>query len=205
MSESQHVERLVIRPSASHTRRALRAVLLFPLICVAILLIGGRLLSLAAAAIVTAGCLAAVAVYMRRLKIVVSPTELTRVGFTGISKRWPRAEIGGVLQARLPDSPAYARAFDNLFVLDHTGHTMLRIRSSIWSKTDMAQLTAALGLEPEGPGPGTFVTVAELARWYPNALPQRERRPWAFSFGVVAAIVGLIIVIGVVLGVATSN
>lgn len=205
MSESTQTGDLVIRPSTAHYKKMLRTTPLFLLIFAVIMVARNGLPGLVIGAITAAITLGLVAIYFKRARIIVTPTTLTRIRLTGIPKRWDRSEVATLVRANMPVAALDTRILDNLFVLDRVGSTMVRLKSSHWSEQDITRLAEALGLVPEGPPSDMAVKPSALAERYPNAVPFYERRPWLFSFGLIAALIVVIVVISLLAAALLSS
>lgn len=134
------------------------------------------------------------ALYMHRVHIVLTPSELIRVGIVR-RRRWQRSAVATAIGVFMPASGMDPRAFYNLFLLDPRGRKILRLRDTHWNKADISRLAEALALpvaDHDQP-----MTGEQFDRRYPNILSFFERRqrvillaslPMGVALGLVIAL-----------------
>lgn len=124
-----------------------------------------------AAAVVGALIAAAWASY-RRTAIWVSPHGLVERGFFGATRRARTAQVGSVIRLDLYRSNSLDTS-PQLFVVDHDGRLLLRMRGDYWEDADLDAVAPSLGVaETRRPTP---VTLAELRASEPQLLYWFER------------------------------
>lgn len=124
--------------------------------------------------------------------IWVSPDEISERGFFGRKFTFARAEIGSIVMAEQYGSSG-ADPVPQLFVADHDGKQLVRMRGQFWSRESMETVRSSLDF------PATVldeaVTSRELARTYPGLLYWFERHPVRaalFFTAVVVVVAGLV-------------
>lgn len=119
--------------------------------------------------------------------IWVSPDAISERGFFGRKATFPRERLGSVVIAQTQSSSS-SEATPQLFVCDHEGRQLVRMRGQFWSRENMELVRSILDL------PATqvddTVTTRDLRRDFPGLLYWFERHP------VLAALVftGLVVV-----------
>jgi hypothetical protein len=180
---------LIIRPCTDQYKQMLKTTPIFLIGIVVFFSLREGVASLILATVTAVVCLVIVYFYFRGVHVVVTENEIGRSGFTSRRRMRPRGDIGTVVTATVPLSVVDTRTADNLFVLDHAGRRIIRLRSTHWSHDDMARVIDRLGIQPVGYG--EVVSAKRLSRDFPKALPLIERRPWLISVAMVVAIVVL--------------
>ena len=126
-----------------------------------------------------------------RVGIWVSPTTITEQGFftrTHLRKE----ELGEAIYVNTFHG-GWIETVPQLFLCDHEGKQLLRMRGQFWPKESM--LSVASTLEIPYTEIGRDVSTAELHAAYPGLLYGFERRP------VVAGALAVAVILGVVVGI----
>ncbi|NDL60043.1 hypothetical protein [Phytoactinopolyspora mesophila] len=142
------------------------------------------------AASVAALALAAVAQFLHRERIVVSPTHIRAVRPIGWPRKRARSDISTVVSVRVA-APSGSQAHRNLLLLDGRERLIARLKTPHWTPDDMRQLVRWLGVSPHELE--RTVTAKQLGRRFPRAVPLAERYPFAAN-----AAVGLFMAAGIV-------
>ena len=158
------------------------------LVSVALFLRGGGL-GVLVAVLLAAGGSSLVSLYFRRARVVVTPTELVSTALVR-TRRVPRAEVGEVVAVAMPRSHRASRTFPHVFVLDHEGRRIIRLRGTHWLVDDMRRIIKGLGVAPRKISGTT--TAKELAATYPAAVPALER--WPILRNLLVIVPGLALV-----------
>lgn len=120
--------------------------------------------------------------------IWVSPTEISERGFFGRKQTFPRESIGSVVVAETYAS-SLTETIPQLFVCDHDGTQIVRMRGQFWSRESMEVVKSTLDV------PFTVVdeavTTGELRRDFPGLLYWFERHPFLTALGFTAMFTGL--------------
>ena len=123
----------------------------------------------------TALLLLALAVYRYlRLGIWVDVAGIAERGFFLSRRRIPVADIGSLVSATTFQVGG-VDAVPQLFVCDHSGRQLVRMRGQFWSREAMGAVITTLGapvIEIEHP-----ISTADLHREYPGLLYWFEKRP----------------------------
>ena len=130
-----------------------------------------------------------------RVGIWVDPTSITEQGFftrTDLTKD----ELGEAIFVNTFHG-GWIDTIPQLFLCDHSGKQLLRMRGQFWSKESM--LTVASTLEIPYNEIDRDVSTAELHAAYPGLLYWFERRPVLAGALVVGAILGVVVGIYLVL------
>jgi hypothetical protein len=188
---------LVIRPAPGPRRR----VLVITAVISVVLVIGGALagdrstLPPLLTGIGLALLLAiAVAVYLWRSRIVVTPAEISVRGLW-FHRRRDRTNAASVIRATVVhpgDAPA-----ETIVVLDSGQRALLRINGALYSPADLDRLVGHLDLPVAGSD--RPVTAGQFAREQPGASSWIERHMLAFillcaaGFAVLALVLGTVI------------
>ncbi|AYY11985.1 hypothetical protein EF847_03950 [Actinobacteria bacterium YIM 96077] len=155
----------------------------------ALLVARSGLVGLMAASIV-ALTLAGVAQFLRRERIVVTPTHIRSVRPIGWPRKRARDDIAIAVSVRV--APASGRrAHRNLFLLDGRDRLIARLKGPRWTPEDMRQLLGWLGVQPHELEHA--VTARKLGRRFPRAVPISERYPFAYGVTVGAVLAGAIV------------
>lgn len=127
----------------------------------------------------------AVAVAYFRVAIWVDREGITEVGFFGLKRRVARADIGSIVRAETFVGGG-EQTVPQLFVCDHDGRQVVRLRGQFWSRENMEIVVTTLDV-PVTPVTDA-VSTGELRSEYPGLLYWFERHPvWAalaFSLGI---------------------
>jgi len=118
-----------------------------------------------------------------KLAIWVSDDTITERGFFRLHREFSRSEVGSVLFVNTYNG---REIHPQLFVRDHSGALLIRMRGQFWSRDAMDQLVEALDVPAqliEDP-----MTVAELRETTPQGLYWFERLPVAAGFAFAAAL-----------------
>jgi hypothetical protein len=145
--------------------------------------------------VIAMGAMALASIRFFATGIWVDPTELRERGFFGRTTHLPVAEIGSLISAET-FAGSGEETSPQLFVCDHDGKQLVRMRGQFWSRENMEIVIATLDV------PHTTlddaVSRGELQASHPGLLYWFERRPLlaalAFTgatgiFGVIAMIV----------------
>jgi hypothetical protein len=110
-------------------------------------------------------------------------------GFFGLHRHVPVGDVGSIVLAQTFDSSG-RNAIPQLFVCDHEGTTVIRMRGQFWSQQSMDAVVEALDV-PVLPIDDT-VSTDELRTDHPGLLYWFERHPWqtGVAFTLVTAAVG---------------
>lgn len=197
--------RLVIRPSGRRYLRWVRAGILRAGLLVAALVAVGMFRSQATLierlivfVAIPAGFLAIIVgatyLWIHRAHVVVTPTEIGKAGVLARAKMRARSDIGTVLLATtLDQGDAPGRRYKNLFILDHTGRQIMRLRDVFWETQDIERLVERLGITPvESEG---VVSTRQLLKDHPNAARGLERHPFLYVGLIVVGFFGVIFVV----------
>ena len=127
-----------------------------------------------------------------RTAIWVDPQGLTERGFFGIRTRFPIERIGSIVAASTFEGMS-ERVYPQLFVCDHEGRLLVRMRGQFWSQDNMDVVVETLDV-PFTPV-GDAVSTRELRSDYPGLLYWFERHPVlaALAFSVATAVVGFLV------------
>lgn len=118
-----------------------------------------------------------------KLAIVISPETVAERGFFRLHREFPRSDIGSML---FVNTYSGREVHPQLFVRDHGGALLIRMRGQFWSRDSMDQLVEALDVPVqliEDP-----MTVEELRDTIPEGLYWFERLPVAAGFAFAAAV-----------------
>ncbi len=186
----------VLRPSLRHRPLVLPAILIVAMCVVVGARFGwpGVLVGFAVAAVAIVVPLAG---YLRRARIVVTPSQITVRGLV-THKRADRDQAASIVRAVIvaPRAPMN----DTIFVLDRDEKLLLRIHGVDYPTADLDRLVEVLGL------PATTadrpVTATEVARRYPGLVPWIQRHP--VMFALAATLVIVVVVIPVAVTIALS-
>jgi hypothetical protein len=197
MTINSSSDEFVIRPCREEYKQMLKAT---PAVLIAVAIfpaiqqgVAGIVIGLVTAAV----CFTVMHFYFRGVHIVLTPTEIGRSGFT--SRRWmrPRSDIAAVVVGHIYLSLLDSRIAENVFLLDRSGRTIIRLRSTHWSQADRTEIVERLGIPPlvhEG-----LVNPPEFAKSYPKALPWYERLTFGkillLSFAFVILLIAAIAVV----------
>lgn len=127
--------------------------------------------------------------------IWVAPGVIAERGFFGRKTRFEASDIGSILVAHTYASPDLT-PIPQLFVCDHDGKQLVRMRGQFWSRESMDAVIEALPVpvtETDGP-----VSIADLRHDFPGLLYWFERHPiWAgLAFtGIVALFGGVLLLV----------
>ena len=126
-----------------------------------------------------------------RVGICVSPTSITEQGFF-TRTHLQRSELGEAIYVNTFDGGGID-TLPQLFLCDHDGMQVLRMRGQFWSRESMLQVAATL--EIPFTEIGRDVSTEELRAAYPGLLYWFERRPVLAATAVagVAAVVGAVL------------
>lgn len=193
---------LVIRPSAQNARRMLKTTPIVLLVFVAFMVLRNGLAGLVIALATALVAAALLALFVKQGQVIVTASQLIRVGLFGLRRTRERSQISAVVNAPMPASALDARVYRNLFVLDQLGKPIIRLRDSHWAEADLQRLVDALGVAPVGPD--RVVTAKELAEVYPKAVPWLERRPWLAAFTIAGGLIVGGIIVAIIVVAATS-
>ena len=129
-----------------------------------------------------------------RTAIWIEPDGLRERGFFGHVHTVPLSEIGSVVIAETYTGGG-TESHQQLFVCDHAGKQVLRMRGQFWSAEDMKILVASLNV-PKTTIDET-VSRSELQRDYPGLLYWFERHPilLALLFTAVTAVFGTVLLL----------
>ena len=120
--------------------------------------------------------------------IWVSPTEISERGFFGRKRTFARQSIGSVVIAETYASSS-SETIPQLFVCDHEGTQIVRMRGQFWSRENMEVVKSTLDV------PFTVVdeavTTGDLRRDFPGLLYWFERHPVLTALGFTAFFVSL--------------
>jgi hypothetical protein len=131
--------------------------------------------------------------------IWVSADGITERGFFGRKRTYSRDQIGSIVQA---ETYSGAQPVPQLFVCDHDGAQLVRMRGQFWSQESMDVVRSTLDVRSETVGEA--VTTAELRQDYPGLLYWFERHPLIAGFafgGAMLLLVGLAMVTLSLLGI----
>lgn len=193
-------DHLVIRPSSGRYTRWLplrRLVVFLALAAVVLFVRQGLITGAVLFGIVvafTASILGVTYLWIHRAHVVVTPEAIGKAGLTGRAKMRPRGDIGTLVVATtLDQGDAPGRAYKNLFVLDHSGRQIMRLRDVFWAAEDLDGVVERLGITPvefEG-----IHSARQLAEKYPGASRGFERHPFRYTALFVVGFFGVIIVV----------
>ncbi|PZF81437.1 hypothetical protein [Jiangella anatolica] len=185
---------LVLRPASGPRRQ----VLTIAAVISVVLVIGGVMAGGRPALVTGIGLAAllalAVAVYLWRSRIVVTPAEISVRGLW-FHRRRDRADAASAIRATVVQP--MAAPSETIVVLDPGRRALLRINAALYSPADVDRLMDHLELPVAGSdGP---VTAAQFAREQPGASSWIERHMLAFillcalGFAVLALVLGTVI------------
>lgn len=120
--------------------------------------------------------------------IWVSATEISERGFFGRTQRFSRSSIGSVVLAET-DVSTSAQTIPQLFVCDHDGTQLVRMRGQFWSRDSMELVKTTLDVPYRVVD--QVLTVSELRRDYPGLLYWFERHPFLAALGFTSLIAGV--------------
>lgn len=126
--------------------------------------------------------------------IWVSPGRIAERGFFARLNRFETTDIGSILLAETYSGPDLT-TIPQLFVCDHDGKTLVRMRGQFWSRESMEAVIEALQVpvtHSEEP-----VSISELRRDFPQLLYWFERHPvWAgLAFSGLVAVFGVVLLL----------
>ncbi|MFB6718531.1 hypothetical protein ACFCV3_00135 [Kribbella sp. NPDC056345] len=170
---------LVLRPGPSARRLVFKIAAVISIVLVAAginagIKGGGR------AALITGPGLALLlcgmsAVYLRRSRIIVTPTGISARGMT-FHRRRDRALAASVLRATVV---LQGTVSETIVISDAGGYPLLTINGAPYETADLDRLVSHLGLPTSSPdGPVTF---AQLGRQQPGSVGWAGRHPIAFA------------------------
>jgi hypothetical protein len=192
--DMDQTDQLVVRPRSTEylgwLSRGFLVLVMAPVSLVYVVLTGASvtrsgLIAILCIAVAAASPLCVTHFYMLRAYVVITPTHIGKAGFTGRPKMRPRSEVGTVLMAKMRYH-ADPRKFQSLFLFDHAGRRIMRLRSMYWTPSDMERIPSALGITPVVRG---MVTSPELAKEYPHAVMGFERRPLFYAAVTVLMVI----------------
>jgi hypothetical protein len=134
--------------------------------------------------------LVTISIVLRRVQVQISPAGLRETGLLGRPVFTPRDAVASVLVLSITDGNS-AAVHDQLFVLDDTGRTRLRLRGQLWGSTAVHAVATAYDVpfqrldDPK--------TMADVRFDHASKLYWHERHPLlrALMFGtVVFAVLG---------------
>ncbi|WP_166353947.1 hypothetical protein [Phytoactinopolyspora limicola] len=197
MSVHTSTDEFLIRPCREEYKQMLKATPPVILLLALFPAIQQGVAGLVIAVVTAACCFVGLHFYFRGVHIVLTPTEIGRSGLTPRRRMWPRSDIAMLVVADIHLSIVDSRFAENLFLLDRTGRTILRLRSTHWSREDRTALIQRLGMRPvvhpDVVDPPTFATS------YPKALPWYERLSFIKMVGVaILVLVGIVMIAAVV-------
>lgn len=182
-----------LRPSLWRYLQAHRAsALMLALVALVLFLRGGGIGALLGILIAVGGS-SLISLYFRRASVTVTPTELISTGLVR-TRRTTRDDIAEIVTVAMPRAHRASRTFPHVFVLDHAGRRVTRLRGTHWLVDDMRQIIRRLGVSPRKISGTT--TAKDLAARYPAAVPLLERRPIVRNLLVIVP--GLAIVAAIV-------
>lgn len=149
-------------------------------------------LVLLAQVLFAAAYLLALRAYLR-VSIWVSPTSVAEQGFFS-KTRFEKAQLGEAIFVNTFHG-GWIDTVPQLFLCDHSGKQVLRMRGQFWSQESM--LTVASTLEIPFTDIGHDVSTAEIREAYPGLLYWFERRP--FVAGALAVATTLAVVVALYL------
>lgn len=183
---------LELRPSLWRYLQTHRApAFMLALVAVVLFLRGGGL-GVLLAVLIAAGGSSLVSLYFRRASVVVTPTELISTGLVRTRKA-PRDDIAEVVAVAMPRSHRASRTFPHVFVLDHAGRRLARLRGTHWLVDDMRRVIKQVGIAPRKISGTT--TAKDLAASHPAAVPLLERRPILRNLLVIVPGLALVAVV----------
>ncbi len=170
---------LVLRPGPSARRLVFKIAAVISIVLVAAGIHAGIKGGGRAAVILGAGLALLLcgtsAVYLRRSRIIVTPTEISARGMT-FHRRRDRALAASVLRATVVLQGAVS---ETIVISDAGGYALLTINGAPYETADLDRLISHLGLPTSGPdGPVTF---AQLGRQRPGSVGWAGRHPIAFT------------------------
>jgi hypothetical protein len=189
---------LVLRPATGPRRQVLSIAA-----AIAVVLVVGGVLAGGRPALITCISLvlllaAAIAVYLWRSRIVVTPAEISARGLT-FHRRRDRALAASVVRATVVQPGAVS---ETIVVLDAGEHALLSINGALYAPADLDRLVDHLGLPTGGPdGP---VTTAQLARARPGTVGWIGRHPVAFTLLCALGLAVAAVVLGTVVAALTG-
>ncbi|WP_075741407.1 MULTISPECIES: hypothetical protein [Actinoalloteichus] len=137
------------------------------------------------------GALAWTLLSLYRPRIILTSRRIGLRGRIG-GVRWvPRSMVALAVQGwlRMP-----TKAPHNVFLLDADGRRVMRLLDSIFDRTDLEELVAALDV-PVAAFPGG-TSAKTLARSYPDIVSWPERRPFVVALLIASGLLGSLIVLG---------
>lgn len=188
---------ITLKPSSANYLKgtAFSAIFVVPIIAVQLVLNRERAVLWLTLVIVVPICIAAVALYFARARIVITDTRIGQQGIFGT--RWTdKTAIDRALLVRgftaLMDRPR-----TDLFIFAADGRKLLRLFGRLWAEEDMIALATATGATQgllEGP-----ISTAGVRLVEPTALNWVEAHPWlsafAITFGIVAVVVAVLLAV----------
>lgn len=118
-----------------------------------------------------------------KLAIWVSGDTITERGFFRLHREFRTSEVGSLLFVNTYNG---REIHPQLFVRDHNGALLIRMRGQFWSRDAMDQLVEALDVPVQLIEDPT--TIAELRETIPKGLYWFERLPVAAGFAFAAAL-----------------
>jgi len=184
-------DELVLRPSTSTYKGSVMASSIFVVMFAAAMVARGGRLGLVAAGITVVACGLGLWRYRQTARVILTPSEVGRVGFFGSRRMRSRTDIATVLHVdELGTSSLDTRAFPVLFVLDRAGRRMVRLNGWLWARGDLDRLASELGVTPVVIR--ERIMVKALRERYPGAVGWHERHPLIFGTGAGALAVALV-------------
>lgn len=185
---------LVLRPAPAPRRLVYRITAVISVVLViAGVMAGGRPALITCIGLVLLLAVA-VALYLWRSRIVVTPAEISARGLW-FHHRSDRGQAASLVRAMVIH-PGAAPA-ETIVVFDSDEHALLRINGALYASADIDRLVDHLGL-PTG-GPDRPVTTGQLARERPGTVGWIGRHPVAFTllcalgFAVLAVVLGAVV------------
>ena len=106
--------------------------------------------------------------------ITLRPDGVSERGFFGQTRFVRPADVGSVLLLRLYDGSTLD-TLPQLFITDHDGRVLIRMRGQFWSAEDMERVVEELDIPVTRPE--EFLTMTQLRRRSPELLYWFERMP----------------------------
>lgn len=183
--------RLEIRPAITTAQQLLKATPIMAIVVMGAFVLRSGVAGLVISVAVGAALMGSFVSFRRRARIIVTASDITRVGLLGIRKSRPRSDVTTVLSAPIIQPSG---AVHTIFVLDGDQRPIVRMNERIWALDDMKRLVRALDVRPVGPGKS--VKPRTLADEYPRVLRWHERHPtltraagWVVFAAVAAGVV----------------
>ena len=186
----------VVRPRGHVMRQGVVASLIFlaPVFLVLYLLTipGGPWLSVLVTQVLATVLVASVGWAYQHVCIWVDAQGITERGFFGRTTRYPVDDIGSIVSAQTFDTSS-ATTVAQLFVCDHHGRQLVRMRGQFWTAESMATVIATLPV-PHNPVTESLST-SELGNDFPGLLYWFERHPVyaATTFSTAVAALGIVV------------